>query len=165
MVEEKATWRAKATVEKYDDEGNLVETVVVEPGNILVNAGINQLLDRLVLAEQVWDNTHVGLAVGNGTAAAAAGDTDLAGASKRYNAMEAGYPTVGTRKLTVRAAFAAAEANFAWQEYGVVVADTATAFVAADAKPANYILLNRKVQSLGTKDSGTWTLTVEITIA
>jgi hypothetical protein len=142
------------------------ETEGEQPGNLLTTVGLAQLTSRLQTAEQAWDNTHVGLAVGNSTQAAVVGDTDLVGASKRYNAMEASYPTNTNGAQDFRASFASGEANFAWEEYGVIVPDTGTAFAAGTSKPASYVLFNRKVTSLGTKVSGAvWVFTVTITIS
>lgn len=166
-LKEKATWSAHATLDKYDDDGNLIETIEIEDANLLVNVGINLLEANLVTAAgTLWDNDSVGIGVGDSATAEAATDTDLnAVTNKHYKAMVASYPQQGTQKMTFRAEFLTGEANFAWQEYGVVVCNTATAFANGTSKPANGVLLNHKTASLGTKSSGTWTLTVEITIA
>jgi len=80
-------------------------------------------------------------------------ETGLAGTNKAFKAMDSGYPTYGSsQKAVFRSTFGGTEANFTWNEFTVVngADDTATN-------------LNRKVQNLGTKASGTtWTLTVEI---
>jgi hypothetical protein len=136
------------------------------PANRLVTVGLARLTGQLTTNTQVWDNTHVGLAVGNSATADAIGDSDLGGASKRYNAMDATFPTVSNGVITFKATYASGEAEFAWDEYGVVVPNTTTAFAAGAAKPASYVLLNRKAPAaLGTKGAGTsWALTVTITI-
>jgi hypothetical protein len=66
--------------------------------------------------------------------------------------MESGYPTSTTQKVTLKSSFGSGDANYAWQEW-VVKQATST------------ICLNRKVESLGTKSSGTWTLEVTITLS
>lgn len=144
------------------------ETVhIPAPANRLVTVGLNALTARLVTTAQVWDNTHAGLAVGDSSTADAIGDTDmLASTNKRYNAMDATFPSQVNGVLTFKATYGNGEGEFAWNEYGAVVANTATAFAAANTKPTNYILLNRKSPaSLGTKGTNTsWAFTVTITI-
>ncbi len=69
--------------------------------------------------------------------------------------MEATYPTNASQKVTFRAVFTSAEANYAWEEF--------TVSNAADDTGDN---LNRKVSNQGTKASGqTWTVDVEITFS
>lgn len=96
-------------------------------------------------------NAHLG--VGDGTTAFNATQTDLQGVNKLRKAMDAGYPTRSGNIMTFRATFGGTEANFAWNEWGTFNASTGGT------------MLNRKVESLGTKASGaTWVLTVQITI-
>jgi hypothetical protein len=67
--------------------------------------------------------------------------------------MDATYPQVSTNVITFRSTFATGDANFAWQEWGVFNASSAGT------------MLNRKVESLGTKTSAqTWQFTVTITL-
>jgi hypothetical protein len=66
--------------------------------------------------------------------------------------MDAGYPTSTSQQITLKTSFASGEANYAWNEWVVKQATSA-------------ICLNRKVNSLGTKASGTWTLEVSITLS
>ncbi|GAI97162.1 unnamed protein product, partial [marine sediment metagenome] len=77
----------------------------------------------------------------------------LQGGSTEFKGMEATYPTFGTlQKVIFKSSFGAAEANFTWEEW------TVDNGAAADKN------LNRKVESLGTKSGGTWTLEVSITL-
>jgi len=97
-------------------------------------------------------NAHIG--VGDSTTAFAVGQTDLqASTNKTRKAMDATYPSGGVNVLTFRSTFATGDANFAWQEWGVF------------NDPSAGIMLNRKVESLGTKTSTqTWQFTVVLTI-
>ena len=98
-----------------------------------------------------FNNTNAHLGVGDGTAAFATTQTDLQGANKARKAMDSGYPTLAGNQMTFRATFGGADANFAWNEWGV--------FNAASGG----VMMNRKVESLGTKASGaTWVLTVTV---
>lgn len=99
-------------------------------------------------------NAYIG--VGSGTTAFAASQsvlvTPLTSARK---AMDSGYPTVTSGNvLTFRSTFGTTEAEGAWQEWGVFNASAAGT------------MLNRKVESLGTKPAGTqtWQFTVTITL-
>ncbi len=125
-------------------------------GNILVTTGINLLLDLLGGAGgTVLNNANAYLGVGASSTAAAVGQTGLLGAgSRKKAAMNGGYPIVASPKVTYQSTFGTGDANFAWEEVGTF----------NDGALDTGIMLNRKVQSLGTKSSGaTWTLTEDIT--
>lgn len=96
-------------------------------------------------------NAHIG--VGDSTTAHAVGQTDLqAATNKLRKAMDATYPSGATNVLTFRSTFGTADANFAWQEWGVFNASSGGT------------MLNRKVESLGTKtNTQTWQFTVTLT--
>ena len=82
--------------------------------------------------------------------------------------LSGGTPTQANGVLTFTASYGSGVAEFAWNEYGAVVASgTGTAMAAGTTKPTNYVLLNRKAPAaLGTKGAGTtWTFTMTITIA
>ena len=138
-----------------------------QPGNVLVNVGINQLWARCVTAEQVWDTTHTGIGVGTSTTAGAAAQTDLLGGSQRWNACDASFPSApGSQQMLFQATYGTSEANFAWEEYGLAIPDTTSTSTSGATKPANYLLLNRKATSLGTKtSSNVWVFTVTMTLA
>ena len=101
-----------------------------------------------------FNNANARIGVGDSSIAFAAGQTDLqAPANKLRKAMDATYPQRAANVLTFRATFGTAEANFAWNEWGV--------FNAAAAGQ----MLNRKVEYLGTKTSAqTWQITVDLTL-
>lgn len=98
-------------------------------------------------------NAHLG--VGDSTTAHAIGQTDLvAVTNKLRKAMDATFPTNSSGTLTFKSTFGTSDANFAWQEWGVFNASSSGT------------MLNRKVQSLGTKPgSEQWVLTVTVAIA
>ena len=124
-------------------------------GNILVNAGIQLMLDLLIGAGgTVFSNANAHVGVGDSTTAAAASQTDLqAATNKLRKAMEATYPSRSGQTLTFRSVFGASDANFDWEEWAIFNASSAGT------------MLNRKVQNFGTKSGGTWTLTVTVTIS
>lgn len=171
MVEDTITWRAHAKVEKYDTPDGTPESLDdLEPyeiieidGNLLVIGGSSALWERLIgTGITAFDNTNAYLGVGDSTTAAADTQTDLvASTNKLRKAMDATYPqhsdstsSAGAKTITFRATFSTSDANFAWQEWAVFNASTAGR------------MLNRKVESLGTKTSAsTWVLTITLTLA
>ena len=101
----------------------------------------------------IFDNAAAQIGVGDSSTAAVPTQTDLqASTNKTYKGMESGYPTSTNQKATFKASFGDSDANYAWNEWVVKQATSAKC-------------LNRKVESLGTKSSGTWTLEVSITLS
>jgi hypothetical protein len=130
--------------------------VIEGEGNCLLNSGINEMWD-LITGEvsgsgHIFDNTTAQIGVGDSSTAADPSQTDLQGTNKTYQGMEGGYPTSTNQKATFKASFGESEANYAWNEWVVKQATSAKC-------------LNRKVENLGTKSSGTWTLEVSITLS
>ncbi len=128
---------------------------VIEGGvNCLLNTGIDEIWDLVTGASaNHYDNAAAQIGVGDSSTAADPSQTDLqAATNKTYKGMEASYPTSTSQKVTFKSSFGASEANYAWNEW-VVKQSTSS------------ICLNRKVESLGTKSGGTWTLEVSITLS
>ncbi len=136
-------------------------------GNLLVNGGITRLLNLLVAAGgTAFNNANAFTGVGDSTTAAAATDSDLgagAGSTHRlFKAMNGGFPSVSAQTATFASDFVSADANFAWQEWGLT-AGASSASGNGFLTPTT--LLNHKITSLGTKVTGTWTLTTTATIS
>lgn len=121
----------------------------------LTDAGRNQIAADII-GETVteFNNTNAYIGVGDSSTAFAAAQTDLqASTNKLRKAMDATYPSRSTNVLTFRSTFATSDANFAWQEWGVFNGSSGGT------------MLNRKVESLGTKTSAqSWQMTVTITV-
>lgn len=121
----------------------------------LTNAG-RDLIARALIGDvyTIFNNANSHIGVGDSTTAFAATQTDLqAPTNKLRKAMEATYPLRAANVLTFRSLFSTSEANFAWNEWAVF-----NALGAGD-------MLNRKVETLGTKTSAqSWQLTVQLTI-
>lgn len=161
-------WRCHTKVEKFWNRwdgtpyAEPYDTVEIE-GNLLVIGGASALWERLIgTGITAFDNTNAYLGVGDSTTAAADTQTDLqAATNKLRKAMDSTYPqhtdstgTSGSKSITFKATFGTSDANFAWQEWAVFNASTAGR------------MLNRKVESLGTKtSSATWTLTITLSLA
>jgi hypothetical protein len=140
--------------EEVFTDGNLVTTAGWGRITTLLNAGTGNLIT----------STTARVGAGNGSTAAAIGDTDLSassGSSNRYF-MTSTVTVPSSAVLQFVAAFGSSDGNFAWSEWGI---DIGTATVSAGAT-VNAVLLNRKVASNGTKASGqTWTATATITFS
>lgn len=179
-------WHAQWKVEKYAEDADAwmaahpgstqddfqaahkpYETINRE-GNLLVYGGMSCLWQCLIgngtstagQALTFFNNAQAAIGVGDSSTAAAATQTDLQAATNKIRvAMDATYPThtdgttSGSATITFKSSFTGA--NWVWNEWGVF-----NSSVAATGR-----MLNRKVESLGTKASGTWVLTVTVTLA
>jgi hypothetical protein len=133
-----------------------LEEVREVKGNVFLNEGINYIW-RLAKGETgltpFGSNSCIG--VGDGTTAADPSQTGLLGTNKYYKAVDSGYPVVQGTQIIFQATFGGTEANYSWNEWTV-----------ANGCGDNYININRKVESLGTKSPGaTWILQVTLTIS
>ena len=130
------------------------ETVVGDY-NAMVDIGIGYALLLLVGGGgTAYNNANAYLGVGDSSTAWSTTHTDLqAATNKLRKGMNATYPVTGTKKQTFRSDFLTGEANWVWNEWGI--------FNAA----SGVTMLSRKVEALGTKASGTWTLTVDFSLA
>lgn len=103
---------------------NNIETGKVKPynskeaRNIWLTTGWTEILKLITGASaNHFDATNATIGVGNDATAAAAGQTDLIGASKTYKGMESGYPTTpASGTVQYKAKFLTSEANFAHAE-------------------------------------------------
>jgi len=135
-------WRCNWKVEKYlgDDLTANPFEVVEEEGNLLMYGGASCLWECLIgngtgTAAQTltyFNNSNACLGVGDSSTAEAATQTDLqAATNKLRKAMDATYPThtdgttSGAATVTFHSTFATTDANFAWNEWGVLFHDEA----------------------------------------
>lgn len=120
----------------------------------LTDAGRNHMVAATIgEAVTAFNNANSHIGVGDSSTAFAAGQTDLVAATNKLRkAMDATYPTRATNVLTFRSTFGTGDANFAWNEWAT--------FNGASGGT----MLNRKVESLGTKtNTQTWQFTVTLT--
>lgn len=120
----------------------------------LVDAGRNHMVQAAIgAAVTAFNNANAHIGVGDSSTAHAAGQTDLQAASNKLRkAMDATYPSGATNVIAFRSTFGTADANWAWNEWAI--------FNAAAAGT----MLNRKVESLGTKtNTQTWQFTTTLT--
>lgn len=167
MAGDAIVWRCRTRVCKYADraaraQGDPYDVLEID-GNLLTYGGASALWHRLTGGTSVdaFDSSNAYIGVGSSSTAAAAGQTDLQAASdKLRKGMESGFPdhtdgtASGAEEVVFKAEFGSAEANFAWQEWGLFNASSSGR------------MLNRKVESLGTKaNPAVWTLQISLALA
>lgn len=146
--------------------------IVEKEGNILTIGGASIQWQTLIGNGTVtagqeltyFNNAQAAIGVGDSTTAAADTQTALQAATNRlYKAMDGTYPqhtdsdsSAGAKSVAFRSTFATGDANFAWQEWAVTNSTTHN----------TGRMLNRKVESLGTKTSAaSWTITITLSLA
>jgi len=143
------------------------EEILVVPGNLLLNEGIARLEDLLIAAGGTsYNNANAYIGVGDTNTAASASQTELQAtqnaANRFYKAMNATFPSRSSQTVTWQADFTSTEANFHWQEWTIAAGATTASGSGFLVGTTN---LNRKVEDLGTKATGTWTLSAAVTIS
>jgi hypothetical protein len=168
-------WRCHTKVERFHgdstDPADLYDVQEVD-GNLLVIGGASIQWQTLIgngttTADQeltYFNNARAAIGVGDSSTAAADTQTNLqAATNKLRKAMDATYPlhtdtegTAGSKSIVFRSTFATGDANWVWNEWGLF--NSITDGVGR--------MLNRKVESLGTKTSAaTWVLTITLSLA
>lgn len=165
-------WRCHTLLRKFrgdtTDLDALYEEVSID-GNLLMFGGASAQWQTLIgngtttagQALTYFNNANAHIGVGDSSTAEAATHTDLqAATNKLRKAMDATYPqhtdgtASGNASAVWRSTFATGDANFAWNEWALFNGSTGGR------------MLNRKVQSLGTKTSAaSWQLTVTLSLA
>jgi hypothetical protein len=149
-------------------EAEIIEEI---EGNLLLNEGIQRFEDLTMIAvvtsNQVagnpWSNGNAFLGVGDSSTAEAATQTELQAATNRfYKAMNATFPSRSSQTVSFQSDFVTAEANFVWAEWSIAAGATTASGSGFTTGTTN---LNRKVAALGTKSTGTWTLTAQVTFS
>lgn len=157
---------SSALLREIIGEAEIIEEV---HGNLLLNEGIQRLQDMSMIATVVsnqvatnpWSNTNAYLGVGTSNTAEAATQTDLQ-AGGFYKAMNATYPSRSNQTVSFQSDFAGTEANQVWAEWSIAAGASGASGAGFTTGTTN---LQRKVAALGTKASGTWTLTAQVTFS
>jgi hypothetical protein len=76
--------------------------------------------------------------------------------------MNATYPSRSSQTVSFQSDFTTTEANYVWAEWSIAAGATTASGAGFTTGTTN---LNRKVAALGTKASGTWTLTAQVTFS
>jgi hypothetical protein len=167
-------WEADGDLLVPKQGGDVVSPYDIEviEGNVLTIGGASIQWQTLIgngttTADQeltYYNNARAAIGVGDSSTAAADTQTALQAATNRlYKAMDATYPqhtdsdsSAGAKSIVFRSTFATGDANYAWQEWGIFNSLTHN----------TGRMLNRKVESLGTKTSAaTWVLTITLSLA
>lgn len=173
VVEAKVIYVPRLMPVKAGIPSILLRELVGEPeecveikSNLLVNEGIQRLMDMTMIATLTgtgWNNANAFLGVGDSATAEAATQTELQAATNRfYKAMNATFPSRSSQTSSFQSDFTTSEANYVWNEWSISSGATTASGAGFTTGTTN---LNRKVASLGTKASGTWTLTGQLTIS
>ncbi len=160
-ISEHSQWRVEWQVEKWADTarklaGFAPDEVTCVGQNIILDTGANEMLKLITgTGGTAYNAANSYIYVGTDSTPENAGQTGViaTGASRAYAAMDTGYPMVTARQMIYRASFGDTSANFAWNEASIL-----------NGTGANAIAMNRKVATLGTKASGTWTLQITISL-
>ena len=127
---------------------------VVEAENLLLTAGATYVLNRLVSDSGTKiDGTTGRIAVGDGSTATSAGQTDLQGTNKYRQVFDA-TPTVSGNQLQAVATVIAGNGTFTWQEMGIANSSSGATLINRFLTP-----------TFGAKGAGTqWIVTATITL-
>lgn len=139
-------------------------------GNLLVTVGLNRLTNLMIGGgATAFANASSLTGVGNVTTAATTADTQLGANStgnSQYVVMDATYPTQSNGTISCQTTFTTGLGNFAWQEWGWVVAASPVNSVTFAGTGTSPVLINHKITSLGTKTVGaTWVFQTSATLA
>lgn len=174
MTEDTIKWHCRTELRKFEgdstDEADLLEEPTVIEGNALVYGGASALWECLLgksgavtfgtAAIGVGDSSNTSSPTDQKTATGLNATTNTAyvACSPLPNSTSPAQHTDSTSASTAAqmqfvASFGSAQANFSWNEWGIF----------SSTAPGR--MLNRKVESLGTKAvNSTWQLTVTLTI-
>jgi len=172
----KAVWRifkflgdfSKKTLEEILKAGIKPYEVLEIEGNCQLNDGINNILTPAIIGGSYTPvNTTDGcIGVGDSSTAAAATQTGLQASSNRQWVIVTSTSGTGSsQQLVLQASFGSSYGNFAWNEICAGSTTTPGSLPSTGATPpATAHVLNRLVQSMGSKASGTtWVATLTIT--
>lgn len=160
-ISEHSQWRVEWQVEKWADTARKIagfdpDEVVCVGQNIILDTGANEMLKLITgIGGTAFNAANSYIYVGTDSTAENASQTGVisTGANRAYAGMDTGYPIVSSRQMVYRASFGDTSANFAWNEAAIL-----------NGTGANAVAMNRKVSTLGTKASGTWTLQITISL-
>lgn len=150
-----------------------------EEGNLLTTAGLQRVTNLIIGASTaVFGATTAGQAVvGVGSTATAATTGDVAlganttaanGSVGCWHQVTDSIPTAVNGVVTAVSTFASADGNFAWAEWGWVIAVGAVTPSATlnSIGATSRQILNHKIAALGTKASGaSWVFTTTVTLS
>ena len=164
-----SAWKVDWLLEKWNDTKDTLKEVMnlgsekftteelLFGGNIVLDNGANEMLKLIAgdTSATPYNYTNAKIFVGTDSTAESASQTGViaSGANRAYASMDVGYPVVSNRTLVFRASFNNDTANFEWNEAAIT-----------NGTGVGNVAINRKVSSMGTKNGGTWTLQISISL-
>ncbi len=144
----------KKDINKPDEIVKIAESEVVL-GNIILDRGVEELWKIFggIAGATPFSGANAVIGVGRISTPESATQTGLQDTNAFYKRVEATYPQVTARSIVYQTTFTDTEANFAWNEFAI-----------QNGTGANAVALNRRVESLGTKVKGNWTLRATISL-
>lgn len=160
-ISEHSQWRVEWRVEKWADTARKIaglapDEVCMDSQNIILDAGANEMLKLISgTGGTAYNSANTYIYVGTNNSPENASQTGViaTGSNRAYAAVDTGYPVVNGRQMIYRASFGDDVANFAWNEASIV-----------NGIGTSAVSMNRKVSSLGTKTTGTWTLQITVSL-
>lgn len=149
-------WEVSKFTDKFAFEANEPYETCVAPQNVILDKGAELMLKLVCGIEGAtpFDKVNAKIGVGSDTTPENPNQTGLlASSNKFYKTVESGYPQVSGRTMVFKATYDTNEANFDWNEFSIVNGDG-----------VGGIALNRKVQNLGKKVSGIWSIQITISV-
>lgn len=160
-ISEHSQWRVEWRVDKWFDTARKLagfepDEIAYDTQNIILDNGANEML-KLITGQggTQFSEANSYIYVGTNNTAESSSQTGvIATDSNRASAaMDSGYPSVDGRQMVYRATFGDSQANFAWREVAIT-----------NGTGVGSIAMNRKVANLGTKETGTWTVQVTVSL-
>ena len=160
-ISEHSQWRVEWQVEKWFDTARKLagfdpDDIAYDTQNIILDNGATEMLNLITgRGGTQFSEANSYIYVGTNNTAEQASQTGvIATDGQRASAkMDSGYPSVDGRQMVYRATFSDTQANFAWREVAIT-----------NGTGVGSIAMNRKVANLGTKETGTWTVQVTISL-
>lgn len=158
---EHSAWAVEWIVEKWHSmeeklSGAKPYEVISTGQNIITDGGATEMLKLICgTGGTSYSQANAKIYVGTDTTPENASQTGViaSGGNKVFAGMDSGYPKVSGRTATFRASFGDDVANFAWNEASVT-----------NGSGVGSVAMNRKVSSMGTKNGGTWTLQMVVSL-
>lgn len=153
---ERANWKPRWIIEKYNKDMELYETEEIE-GNIILIEGMEEFMKVACgIGGTAFSSANAYIGVGDGTTAVVATQTGLMGTNKTYRPMDSTFPQVSGNVMTFRSTFGPTFGNHKWREFTVANGSSDT------AKNLNRLVeapLREKVAP------DTWVVSLQITIS
>lgn len=161
QISEHSRWRVTWKVEKWHDKerkaaGLEPDEVVYAGQNIILDSGANEMLKLIAgTGGNAFSAANTYICVGNNSTAENATQSGVIASSsnKAYAKLDPGYPQVSGRQVTYQASFGESSANFTWNELSIM-----------NGNLSSSVAMNRKVQNLGTKTTGIWTIQAKVSL-